>query len=597
MSVQATPGPGSGADAQGRRLESWKEIAGYLGRDVTTVRRWEKREGMPVHRHVHDKGGSVYAFSSELDAWLQSRKLRLEEEDEGDKAETPVDAESDHGPKGIPRARLWLLVTGMAVLALLSVTYVLIRSHAGNSRQPKISSLAVLPLKNLSGDSTQEYLADGMTEALIGRLSGIRDLRVISRTSVMRFKDTQLSVPEIARTLRVDAIVEGSVIREGSRIRVHAQLIRGATDEHIWSEEYPREYRSLLEVQEEVGRRIAEQIQISLTPEDRARLASTHPVDPEAHENYLKGRYYFNLRTGDALNKSIASFQQAIARDSRYALAYSGLADAYAMLGFRGAFPSKDALSRAKTAALRAIELDETLTEPHASLAFIAETHEWDWATAEREYKRALELNPSDARTHNWYAGYLMYVGRFDDGISEARCARDLDPLSLPINNALAGRLLAGSRYDEALKQVQKTLELDAHFAPAHQTLGWVYLHSGKQEEAIREFQNALRLSGTADADLQLDLGIAYAMTGKRDEARRILAKLENLHEQGGVPSGSVAILHGALGESNEAFAWLEKAYEERDPQLTYIKAGRRFEPLRKDPRFAELVHRLGLPD
>jgi len=597
MSVQATPGPGSGADAQGRRLESWKEIAGYLGRDVTTVRRWEKREGMPVHRHVHDKGGSVYAFSSELDAWLQSRKLRLEEEDEGDKAETPVDAESDHGPKGIPRARLWLLVTGMAVLALLSVTYVLIRSHAGNSRQPKISSLAVLPLKNLSGDSTQEYLADGMTEALIGRLSGIRDLRVISRTSVMRFKDTQLSVPEIARTLRVDAIVEGSVIREGSRIRVHAQLIRGATDEHIWSEEYPREYRSLLEVQEEVGRRIAEQIQISLTPEDRARLASTHPVDPEAHENYLKGRYYFNLRTGDALNKSIASFQQAIARDSRYALAYSGLADAYAVLGFRGGFPSKDALSLAKTAALKAIELDETLTEPHASLAFIAETHEWDWATAEREYKRALELNPSDARTHNWYAGYLMYVGRFDDGISEARCARDLDPLSLPINNALAGRLLAGSRYDEALKQVQKTLELDAHFAPAHQTLGWVYLHSGKQEEAIREFQNALRLSGTADADLQLDLGIAYAMTGKRDEARRILAKLENLHEQGGVPSGSVAILHGALGESNEAFAWLEKAYEERDPQLTYIKAGRRFEPLRKDPRFAELVHRLGLPD
>jgi len=454
-----------------------------------------------------------------------------------------------------------------------------------------------LPLKNLSGDSTQEYLADGMTEALIGRLSGIRDLRVISRTSVMRFKDTRLSVPEIARTLRVDAIVEGSVVREGSRIRVHAQLIRGATDEHIWSEEYPREYRSLLEVQEEVARRIAEQIQISLTPEDRARLASTQPVDPEAHENYLKGRYYFNQRTGDALNKSIASFQQAIARDSRYALAYSGLADAYAMLGFRGAFPSKDALSRAKTAALKAIELDETLTEPHASLAFIAETHEWDWATAEREYKRALELSPSDARTHNWYAGYLMYVGRFDDGISEAKCARDLDPLSLPINNALAGRLLAGSRYDEALKQVQKTLELDAHFAPAHQTLGWVYLHSGKQEEAIREFQNALRLSGTADADLQLDLGIAYAMTGKRDEARRILAKLENLHEQGGVPSGSVGILHGALGESNEAFAWLEKAYEERDPQLTYIKAGRRFEPLRKDPRFSELVHRLGLPD
>jgi tetratricopeptide (TPR) repeat protein len=267
------------------------------------------------------------------------------------------------------------------------------------------------------------------------------------------------------------------------------------------------------------------------------------------------------------------------------------------MLGFRGGFPSKDALSRAKTAALKAVELDHTLAEPHASLAFIAETHEWDWATAEREYKHALELKPGDARAHNWYAGYLTYAGRFDEGISEAKRARDLDPLSLPINNALAGRLLAGSRYDEALQQVQETLELDTHFAPAHQTLGWVYLRSGKHEEAIREFQNALQLSGTEDTDLQLDLGFAYAVTGKQDEARRILAKLEKLHEQGVVPSGSVAILHGALGESNEAFAWLEKAYEERDPQLTYIKAGRRFEPLRKDPRFEKLVHRVGLPD
>src|SRR5437762_135628 len=268
MSVQATPGPGSGADAQGRRLESWKEIAGYLGRDVTTVRRWEKREGMPVHRHVHDKGGSVYAFSSELDAWLQSRKLRLEEEDEGDKAETPVDAESDHGPKGIPRARLWLLVTGMAVLALLSVTYVLIRSHAGNSRQPKISSLAVLPLKNLSGDSTQEYLADGMTEALIGRLSGIHDLRVISRTSVMHFKETQLSLPEIARTLRVDAIVEGSVIRGGSRIRVNAQLIRGETDEHFWSEAYDRNLGDVLTLESEVAQSIARRVEVTVTGEE-----------------------------------------------------------------------------------------------------------------------------------------------------------------------------------------------------------------------------------------------------------------------------------------------------------------------------------------
>ena len=237
------------------------------------------------------------------------------------------------------------------------------------------------------------------------------------------------------------------------------------------------------------------------------------------------------------------------------------------------------------------------MAEPHASLAFIAETYDWDWPAAEREYKQALELNPGYAQAHNWYAGYLTYTGRFNEGVAEAMRARELDPLSLPLNNALAGRLLAGGRYDEALRQVQKTLELDDHFAPAHQTLGWVYLHSGKQNEAIREFQNALELSGAADTDIQLDLGFAYAVSSRREEARRILVKLEQMHQQGIVPSASVAILYGALGESSEAFVWLEKAYEERDPQLIYLKAGRRFEPLRNDPRFGQFVRRVGLPD
>jgi TolB-like protein/Tfp pilus assembly protein PilF len=463
---------------------------------------------------------------------------------------------------------------------------------------PVIRSLAVLPLENLSGDPSQEYLADGMTEELIGRLCKIHGLRVISRTSVMRFKNTQLSVREIAKTLGVDAIVEGSVMREGSRLRVHAQLIRAATDEHMWAEEYQQEYQSVLVVQEELARSIADRIEITLTPQERMGLAHARVVDFEAHEDYLKGRYYFNQRTQDGMTKSIGYFQQAIAKDPSYALAYSGLADDYAVLGFRGNLPSKDTLSRAKASALKAIELDDTLGEPHASLAFIAETHEWDWATAEREYKRALELNPGDARAHHWYAGYLMYVGRFDEGIAEARQARDLDPLSLPVNNALAGRLLVAGRYDEALKQVQKTLELDPHFAPAHQTLGWAYLRSGKNDAAIREFQQALQLSGTDDTDFVLDLAFAYATVGNRDEARRTLVKLKKEHERGLVPSGSVAILCGALGELDEAFAWLEKAYQERDPELTYLKVpGRRFEPLRHDPRFQALVRRVGLPE
>ena len=289
-------------------------------------------------------------------------------------------------------------------------------------------------------------------------------------------------------------------------MRVHTQLIRAATDEHIWAGEYQREYRSILEIQEEFTRSIVEQIEVNLKPEERARLAAVRPVDPEAYEDYLKGRYYFNQRTADALNKSITFFQQAIAKDSAYAPARrAAWPTLMPCLDFVAVFHRRDALSRAKAAALKAIEMDDDLAEPHASLAFIAETYEWDWATAEREYKRALELNPGDAQTHNWYAGYLTYTGRFDDGISEAVRARDLDPLSLPINNALAGRLLAGGRgYDQALRQAdQETLELDSHFAPAHQTLGWVYLHMGEQEEAIREFESALKLSSTGDADLQ----------------------------------------------------------------------------------------------
>ncbi len=577
-----------------RRLDSWKEIATYLGRDVTTVQRWERQEGMPVHRHLHHKRGSVYALSSELDAWRQGRKLRFEEE-QG----LGLEGAGEGGrPTTVPRPRRWLILGSSAVVlaAIVSFAYFAPRMRAKDASRAKIRSLAVLPLQNLSGDKSQDYVADGMTEELIGRLSRIHGLRVISRTSTMHFKNTQLSVPEIGKMLAVDAIVEGSLVQEGHQIRVHAQLIRATTDEHIWAGEYQREYHVILEVQEEVARNIVEQIELNLTPEERARLASKPPVDPQAYENYLKGRYYFSQRTEDALHKSIASFQQAITSDPGYAPAYSGLAEAYAMLGFRGGLPSKDALSGAKKAALKAIELDDSLAEPHASLAFIAETYEWDWPAAEREYRRALELNPGYAQAHNWYGGYLTYTGRFDEGVAEAMRARELDPLSLPINNALAGRLLAAGRYDEALRQVQTTLELDEHFAPAHQTLGWVYLHGGKQDDAIREFQKALELAGAADTDIQLDLGFAYAVSGRPDEARRILANLRQLHQQGVVPAASLATLYGALGESDEAFVWLEKAYQERDPQLTYLKAGRRFEPLREDPRFGQFVRRVGFP-
>lgn len=509
---------------------------------------------------------------------------------------TPKPATEPDSTQGLPNgtAGRWVVVGGVVLIVVIAAA-VLVQRFRSAAIAPKIRSIAVLPLKNLSGDSGQDYLADGMTEELIGRLAAIRDLRVISRTSVMHFKETKLLVPEIARQLGVEAIVEGSVIRDGNRIRVHAQLIRAATDAHIWADEYERDFNNILVLEDDLTRSIAQQIAANLAT--RPANVAAHRADPVAYDDYLIGRYHFNQRTPDAVNKSITHFEQAIAKDPKFALSYSGLADAYALLGYRGAYPSKEALAKAKAAAMKAIELDPSLADPHTSLAFIAETYEWDWTSSEREYKRAIELDGNDARARHFYASYLTYVGRFDDGIREERRARELDPLSLPVNNALAGRLLAAGRLQEALEQARATLDLDANFAPVHQTLGWLYLKSGKTEEAVQEFRRALQLSGANDIYLKSDLAFACAVSGKRAEAEKALAEFKVLHNRGLAPSGSIAIVYGALGDSEDAFAWLEKAYQERDPELTYIKVGRRFDPLRNDPRLQQMAHRMGLPD
>jgi TolB-like protein/DNA-binding winged helix-turn-helix (wHTH) protein/Tfp pilus assembly protein PilF len=487
-------------------------------------------------------------------------------------------------------------VAGALVLFLAVAALLYRRGTPDRAAGPPIRSLAVLPFKNVSGDPQQEYFAEGMTEATIDRLSHIPGLRVISPASTMRLKNTTLSVPEVARALTVDGVVQGSFFHQGSRVRVSLQLMRGKTGELIWAQDYDRQSSALPGLQEQIARTIAERIQVP-APQQQLVSAERSTVDPDVEENYLKGRYYFNKRTADDLNKSIGYFQQAVLKDPNYAYAYSGMADAYALLGFRGVYPAKDALANAKTAASRALQLDSTLAEPHASLAMIAEMYEWDWSKAEREYKRALELDLGNATIHHLYAGYLVYVGRFDEGIAEASLARDLDPLSLPVNNALAGRLLVAGRVHDAIEQVRKTLELSPYFAPAHQTLGWAYLRSGKPDDALREFQQAVQLAGADDTNLRLDLGFAYASVGKTQEARKILADFLRLHQQQRVPSAPIAILYGVLGQRDKAFAWLEKAFQERDPELTYLKVpGRRYEPLRHDPRFQQFVHRIGLP-
>jgi TolB-like protein/tetratricopeptide (TPR) repeat protein len=507
------------------RLDSWKEIAAYLKRDVTTVQRWEKREGMPVHRHLHDRMGSVYAFNSELDAWVQSRKLPLEEEQKGPVAERPADGEVDVRPSGTSRARLWLVLGGVAGLALIAVTYVMLRGHTGHTTQSKIRSLAVLPLSNLSGDSTQEYLADEMTEELCGRLARIHDLRVISRTSVMRFKGTKLSVPEIARTLGVDALVEGSVIRQGSRIRVHAQLIRASTDEHIWSEEYDGELGDVLTLESEVAQSIARRVEVKVTGEERARLVAVHHVSPEVYDSYLKAEEEFSTSSSRAgFERSIAYFEETIGKDPNFAPAYVGLANVYERLG-SGPFggPPKETHPKMMSAARKAIELDPDLAAPHVLLAGVYQ-EQWQWSDAEAEFKRALELNSNDAGAYVGYAMWLLCQGRTDEALAWAQRARDLDPLGAADDLLRAPAITKGfilfhaRRYEEAISELRSV-------SPDNRYLGMALISNGQPDEAVTVLEKAL--GPDRNPGVMGVLVRAYARAGRREEGLRLLGEPE----------------------------------------------------------------------
>jgi TolB-like protein/Tfp pilus assembly protein PilF len=592
------PSPGSPLSEKRSedRLDSWKEIAAYLKRDVTTVQRWEKREGMPVHRHLHDRMGSVYAYGSELDAWLRSRKLRIEEgeEEKEQVAEPPVDAKGHKRATGTPGKRLWLWLGGIAALVLLVLTYNSVRGHTGDVGRPKIKSLAVLPLKNLSGDPTQEYLADGMTEALIGRLSGIHDLRVISRTSVMRFKDTQLSVPEIAKTLRVDAIVEGSVIREGNRIRVHAQLIRAATDEHFWSESYDRELRDALALESEVAQSIAKKVEVTVTGEEHARLTAARPVAPEVYENYMKG--WFALNKGNTradIEESIHYFEEATNRDPTFAPAYVGLGAAHSDLStvFIGAPPE---IERGKvvSAARKALELDPELAEAHVLLATMQQEH-WQWTEAEAEYRRALELNASSPAAHNGLARWLVCHGHVEEALEWVRRGRALDPLAVS-GADVAWILFQARHYDEAIQELRSALTVRPDDAFALWFFGFVLIANNQPKQAIPALERALFVSKRSPGVIGV-LVRAYAHAGRRTDARRLLAELKRRKQAGYVPAAAFVNAYLGLGENDEALAWMEQGYKEQSNILQWLRVHPYFDPIRSDSRFKDLIRRVGL--
>jgi len=496
-------------------------------------------------------------------------------------------------PPHLLSLRGWKIIAFALLVCLLILAGWVWRSN----RQPSFSirSLAVLPLDNLSGDASQDYFADGMTDQLITDLAQISALRVISRTSVMSYKRARKPLPEIARELNVDAVIEGTVLRSGDQVRITAQLIQASADKHLWAKSYEGNLQDTLAVQKSVADDIAEQIRIELTPQERAGLKNVKAVNPEAYEDYLKGRYFWNKRTPDALKKAIDYFNQAIERDSNYAPAYSGLADSYAILGAwqYAVLDPKETYPRAKAAAIKAVELDDTLAEAHISLAMSTDMFVWDWEAAEREYKRGIELNPGYATGHHWYAEHLSETGRNDEAIAEIRKAESLDPLSLITGADVATLLVIARRYDEAIEHAKKTIELGPDFAVSHFALGMAYEQKGQSGGAIAAFQKAVEFSGGNTA-FKSNLAHAYAVAGRRSDAVAILNELKDRSKHEFLNPSEIALIYVGLGQKDQAMVWLEKAYEGRfDPVILTWPA---FDPLRSDPRFHDLVRRIGLP-
>jgi TolB-like protein/DNA-binding winged helix-turn-helix (wHTH) protein/Tfp pilus assembly protein PilF len=515
-----------------------------------------------------------------------------------DLSASPPPTSSDK-TEGNRRKRIWRVAwVVLAVVLILAGPLAYLWFHRMFPRYgaPSISSLAVLPLDNPSNDPAQEYFADGMTEELINSLAKIEALKVISRTSAMTYKGVKNKpLPVIARELNVDAVVEGSVLQSGNRVRITVQLFEGKTDRQLWAQSYEENLRDVLSLQGEVASAIAREIRVQLTPVEKQRLTKARPVDPEAYLAYSYGRYWWNKRAPEDIQKGIEYFQRAIAKDPSYAPAYAGLADAYALLGSIGSdvLPPNEVMPKAKKAALEAVRLDDNLAEGHTSLAYVKLSYDWDLTAAEREFKRAINLNPGYATAHHWYAHYFLASSQPEKALAEVRRAVVLDPLSLSINVGLGWCLYHAHRYDEAIQQYRSTLDISPNFSLAHSTLGMAYVQKRLYNEALAEFNKASTLPGSHTL-ARANIGRTYALTGRAAEARQVLRELERSARQEYVPAMYVAAIYASLGASDQSMSWIEKAYEERSDYMIYLSTEPSLDGLRSDPRFQEFLKLIG---
>ncbi len=537
--------------SSGDRLDSWKEIAAYLKCSERTVRRWQE-EGLPVHRHAHKKRAGVYAYKPELEAWWNDGHARLEE------------LERAQAPQNHPLS-LWLTTAGLALLVSISGLY-LARTHIWHRASPPVGKImfAVLPFENLSGDPEQEYFSEGLTEEMISRLGQMEPQRlgVIARTSAIQYKGTKKRIDQIGKELGVDYILEGTVRHSGDHFRISAQLIQVKDQTHLWAKNYERDFGEILALQQEVALAIAEEVQIKLTLQQQAHLSDARPVNARAHEAYLEGRYYLARAKGSEREKALSYFQQAIQLDPNYALAYAGLAETYMAMNTSYLTPL-EAGPKAKAAAMKALELDETLPLAHASLGSVHLYYDWDWPGAESELLRSLALNPNLSEAHLRYADYLASIARFDEALEHDHTAFALDPLSVQARFvAITRSMHASRRYQEIIQECHKARELPPDFTEPYAEEAFAYARLGRFREATQAAATAVRESN--DPTQIAEAAQTYAESGNKQEARKVLQKLLAMAQKRFVCGNNIATVYAALGETDRAFASLEEGLKQR---------------------------------